>query len=205
MLPPAITLASANANKSREFETLLSGVRVEPMPAGFKLPEETGHSFYENARLKAMAVREQFIARASAFDGKVPWVMADDSGIEVTALAGAPGIYSSRYAGENATDVDNVNKLLKALAGKEDRHARFVCEIVAISPGGEQLHATGALEGSIAAEPRGGFGFGYDPVFVPEGYSLTVSQLSADEKNRISHRARAALDLLEQLRGGKSS
>ncbi len=205
MLPPSITLASANANKSREFEALLGGVRVEPMPSGFRLPEETGSGFNENARLKAMAVRDQFIARATAFDGKVPWVMADDSGIEVAALAGAPGIYSARYAGENATDVDNVSKLLEALEGKDDRRARFVCEIVAISPGGEQLHASGALEGGIARKPRGGFGFGYDPVFIPQGYSLTVSELSADEKNRISHRARAAQDLLNQLRGGKSS
>lgn len=204
-IPKSIILASFNLNKAREFGVLLQGISVEPMPSGFTLPEETGSTFYENAHLKAMAVRNQFIDHAAMFDGKVPWVMADDSGIEVAALAGAPGIYSSRYAGENATDVDNVNKLLTELSGKKDRRARFVCEIVAISPGGEELHAFGFLEGHIAHEPRGEFGFGYDPVFIPEGYSLTVSELSAEEKNRISHRARAAIDLLAQLRGGKSS
>ncbi|MCL4310334.1 MAG: RdgB/HAM1 family non-canonical purine NTP pyrophosphatase [Actinomycetota bacterium] len=204
-MPTAITLASSNPNKAREFEALLEGIRVEPMPAGFSLPEETGSTFYENARLKAMDVREQFIGEATLGDGRVPWVMADDSGIEVAALAGAPGIFSSRYAGEDATDVDNVNKLLHELAGREDRRARFVCDLVLITPGGEVIHASGVLEGRIAEEPHGAFGFGYDPVFIPENHSLTVSQLSAEEKNRISHRARAALSLLDQLRGGKSS
>ncbi len=205
MIPKSITLASANSNKVREFGSLLSGILVEPMPESFNLPEETGSSFYENARLKALAVRDQYIRHASVLDGHIPWVMADDSGIEVAALAGAPGIFSARYAGENATDVDNVNKLLAELGEATNRQGRFVCEIVAVSPGGEELRSAGILEGRIAREPHGAFGFGYDPIFIPDGYELTVSELSADEKNRISHRARASFGLLEQLRGGKSS
>ena len=201
MLPKSITLATSNANKVREFEELMEGIRIDAMPAGFELPEETGNTFYDNARLKALAVRELFMAGAEVTDGNIPWIMADDSGLEVPALAGAPGIFSSRYAGEDATDVDNVNKLLYQLGASEDRRARFVCEMVCLAPEGTEFHARGALEGAIAREPHGKFGFGYDPVFIPQGYELTVSQLSAEEKNRISHRARAAHSLLKQLRG----
>ncbi len=193
-------LASSNANKAREFEALLAGIHIEPMPAGFVLPPETGDSFYENASLKARAVHEQF-AREGRASG-VPWVMADDSGIEVAALGGAPGIYSSRYAGEEATDEDNLRKLLRELEGAGDRRARFVCVIVCIDPRGGEIRAEGVFPGSITGAPRGESGFGYDPIFVPDGYSLTVAELSAEEKNRISHRARAARCLLEQLGGG---
>lgn len=196
---PKIILASSNANKAREFESLLEGIHVEPMPEGVTMPPETGSTFYENARLKAEAVQRQ-LAESAGEDA--PWVMADDSGIEIDALDGAPGIYSARYAGEDASDADNVQKLLAELKGKEDRGARFVCELICISPDGREYGATGLFEGRIATEVRGRSGFGYDPVFIPEGYSLTVSELSADEKNRISHRARAAHSLLSQLRGG---
>jgi len=178
----------------------MEGISVEPLPAGFELPEETGTTFYENAHLKAMAVRDQYLAQS----GSAPWIMADDSGIEVDALGGAPGIYSSRYAGEDATDRDNVAKLLAELAGKTDRAARFVCELVCFSPEGAELSFAGKFEGTIAEEPHGEFGFGYDPVFIPEGYTLTVSQIPADEKNRISHRARAARGLLVRLGGGEA-
>lgn len=195
-------LASANTNKAREFETLMEGIHVEPMPAVFELPEETGATFEENSRLKAQAVRDRFLELASVTDGKPPWIMADDSGIEVSALAGAPGIFSSRYAGQRATDVENVSKLLADLSGSDDRSARFVCVIVCYSPEGEEFVSRGVLEGSIAAEPHGEFGFGYDPVFIPENFSLTVSEMSAEEKNRISHRARAVQGLLAQLGGG---
>lgn len=176
----------------------MAGIHVEPMPAEFELPEETGATFYENSLLKAAAARERFLEQGAAL-----WIMADDSGIEVDALGGAPGIYSARYAGEEATDVDNVYKLLAELEGKDNRRARFVCEIACFAPDGAELRASGVLEGTIAREPHGAFGFGYDPVFIPENYSLTVSELSAEEKNRISHRARAARNLLAQLGGGK--
>lgn len=128
--------------------------------------------------------------------------MADDSGIEIEALGGAPGIYSARYAGEDASDTDNVEKLLKELQGRDDRGARFVCVLVCVSATGEELVACGYFEGTIAESPSGRSGFGYDPVFIPLEKKLTVAQISAEEKNRISHRARAAHSLLAQLRGG---
>ncbi|MFA5801021.1 MAG: RdgB/HAM1 family non-canonical purine NTP pyrophosphatase [Thermoleophilia bacterium] len=202
MLPEKIILATGNANKAREFEQLLDGLHVEAMPAGFELPPETGSTFEENARLKVESVRAQYLAKTTATGEVPPWIMADDSGIEIKAFAGAPGIYSARYAGEDATDVDNVNKLLAELKDSDDRRARFVCVIVCCSPDGGEIVARGDFDGTIASEPYGEFGFGYDPVFVPDNYSLTVSQLSAEEKNRISHRARAAHSLLAQLRGG---
>jgi XTP/dITP diphosphohydrolase len=176
-------------------------VTVEPVPDGFTLPEETGKTFYENARLKAAAIRAQFLEQG----GEAPWVMADDSGIEIAALGGAPGIYSSRYAGEDATDRDNVAKLLAELENKSDRSARFVCELVCLDPEGRELRGTGLFAGTIAQAPRGEWGFGYDPVFLPEGFELTVSQISAEEKNCISHRARAVRELLSHLGGGKGA
>lgn len=194
----SIILATGNANKAREFAALMQGVTVAPMPAEFELPAETGATFYENSRLKAAAVRQQFLER----DGHAPWVMADDSGLAVAALGGAPGIYSARWAGADATDVDNVHKLLQELADAQDRRASFICEIVCFDPDGGELRATGVFPGSIAREPHGDFGFGYDPVFIPAGYSLTVSELSAEEKNRISHRARAAQSLQALFGGG---
>jgi non-canonical purine NTP pyrophosphatase (RdgB/HAM1 family) len=201
MQPKTIILATGNPNKAREFEALMEGIHVEPMPPGFELPPETGTSFYENARLKAQAAHDEYLSRAGA--GESPWVMADDSGIEVRALGWAPGIYSARYAGEDATDTGNVDKMLSELAGVDERSARFVCVIVCVAPDGAEYRAEGVFPGNITTEPRGRSGFGYDPIFVPDGYSLTVAELSAEEKNRISHRARAARDLLGQLRGGK--
>lgn len=214
-----IIVATSNPNKAREFAKLLPGVEVLPMPEGIELPEETGATFEENARLKAYSVLEQLqklpggslatdtqdnsqSTGADAAGRGQLWVMADDSGIEIDALGGAPGIYSARYAGENATDTDNVDKLLKELEGREDRGARFVCVLVCVSASGEELVANGYFEGNIADSPRGQSGFGYDPVFIPLEKKLTVAQISAEEKNRISHRARAAHSLLAQLRGG---
>lgn len=204
MHPNRIILATANPGKAREFEFVMEGVRVEPMPEGAVLPEETGKSYYENARLKAYAVRRYYEDNPAASAVGTPWIMADDSGIKVDALDGAPGIHSARYAGEDATDAENVEKLLGELDENENRRARFVCEIVCLSPEGLEIRATGACDGEITTRPRGSAGFGYDPVFIPDGYMLTFSELPADEKNRISHRARAALSLLEQLGGGES-
>jgi XTP/dITP diphosphohydrolase len=184
-----IVLASANPHKAAEFARLLPGYDVTPHDGG--LPPETGTTFLENARLKALHVH-----RAT---GAAAWVLADDSGIEAAALGGAPGVYSARYAGEGATDAQNLAKLLDALGGRDDRRVRYVAELVAVSPEGRELHARGELRGTLAAEPRGGGGFGYDPAFVPEGETRTVAEMSAAEKDAISHRARAAAALRTQL------
>jgi XTP/dITP diphosphohydrolase len=190
-----LILASANPHKARELARLLPGFDVEPY-AG-QLPPETGASFLENALIKARAVHAEL--------GGGTWVVADDSGIQAGALDGAPGIYSARYAGEGASDAENLNKLLGALEGRDDRGVAYVAELVAIAPDGRELHARGELRGTLAHEPRGTGGFGYDPAFVPEGESRTVAEMSAEEKDAISHRARAAQalrPLLERAAAG---
>ena len=149
------------------------------------LPEETGETFIENALLKARHVHAAL--------GGAAWVLADDSGIEAAALGGVPGVRSARYAGEHATDEQNLAKLLAALEGSDDRRVRYVAELVAIEPDGAELH--GPRRADAARSPtlraaRGGFG--YDPAFVPEGETRTVAEMSPDEKDAISHRARAA-------------
>jgi XTP/dITP diphosphohydrolase len=184
-----IVLASANPHKAAEFARLLPGYDVTPYDG--ELPPETGTTFLENARLKALHVH-----RAT---GAPAWVLADDSGIEAAALGGAPGVYSARYAGEDATDAQNLAKLLDALGGRDDRRVRYVAELVAVSPEGAQLHARGELRGTLAVEPRGHGGFGYDPAFVADGETRTVAEMSAAEKDAISHRARAAAALRPQL------
>ena len=184
-----IVLASANAHKALELGRLLEGWQVETFDG--ELPEETGETFVENARLKA---RHVHAALAGA-----DWVLADDSGIAASALDGRPGVRSARFAGEHATDAENLNALLAALAGRDDRSVAYVAELVAISPEGHELHARGELRGTMAERPRGSGGFGYDPAFVPEGESRTVGGMEAAEKDAISHRARAAAALREQL------
>jgi XTP/dITP diphosphohydrolase len=182
-------LASGNPHKARELERLLPGLRIEPWDGG--LPPETGETFVENALLKARHVR----ARA----GGDAWVLADDSGIAASALGGAPGVRSARFAGEDATDEQNLRRLLDALEGADDRRVAYVCELVAIAPDGREVHARGELAGTLAREPRGTGGFGYDPAFVPEGESRTVAEMRPEEKDAISHRARAAAKLRERL------
>jgi XTP/dITP diphosphohydrolase len=186
-----IVLASANAHKARELGRLLEGWEVESFAGA--LPEETGETFVENARIKARHVHEAL--------GAVSWVVADDSGIEAAALGGVPGVRSARYAGEAATDEQNVARLIRALEGVGDRRVRYVAELVAIAPGGAEVTARGELTGTLAHAPRGTGGFGYDPAFVPDGESRTVAEMSPEEKDAISHRARAARALLVQLRG----
>jgi len=127
------------------------------------------------------------------------WVLADDSGISASALGGAPGVRSARFAGERATDAENLTALLQALAAADDRRVAYVAELVMISPDGRELYARGELRGTLAAEPRGTGGFGYDPAFVPEGEERTVGEMSAEEKDAVSHRARAAAALRELL------
>jgi XTP/dITP diphosphohydrolase len=177
-------LCSRNPNKARELERLLPGWRISPLDAdGY--PEETGATYYENARAKALYGR-------SAGDPEA-WMIGEDSGIEVDGLGGAPGIESARLGGD-----DPVGWLLAALegAGGDDRHGRYVSELVAVSPSGGEVRGTGVLDGVIAEAPRGSEGFGYDPVFVPEGETRTVAELGNEWKAEHSHRARAARSLL---------
>ena len=179
-------LASRNANKARELEHLLPDWSIEPLEADDYPPEE-GTTYYENARGKALFGR----TRA----GVDEWVLGEDSGIEVTALGGGPGVQSARSGGD-----DPVGWLLDQLAGVEDRRARYVSELVILSPAGDELRGTGMLEGSIATEPRGSEGLGFDPIFVPTGETRTVAELGNDWKRTNSHRANAARALLVSLR-----
>ena len=180
-----MVLASKNRHKAEELTRLLPGFAVEPYPGD--LPPETGDTFRDNALLKARHVHR-------AMGGAV-WVLADDSGIAAAALDGAPGVRSARFAGERATDAENLDKLLAALAGGGDRRVAYVAELVAIAPDGRELHAHGELRGTLAAAPRGSGGFGYDPAFVPEGEARTVAEMTPAEKDAISHRGRAAAAL----------
>jgi XTP/dITP diphosphohydrolase len=184
-----IVLASGNAHKAVELARVLPGWDVQTF--GGELPEETGDTFVANALLKA---RHVFAAT-----GGGDWVLADDSGIEAAALGGIPGVRSARYAGEDATDEQNLAKLLAALAGQDDRRVRYVAELVAIAPDGAELHARGELTGTLAETPRGSGGFGYDPAFVPDGETRTVAEMAPEEKDAMSHRARAAAALRPQL------
>ena len=170
-------LASRNAHKARELEALLPGWAIEPLDSdGY--PPETGTTYYENARGKA---------RFGWSSGT--WAIGEDSGIEVLALGGRPGIESARYAPEGAPAVA---KLLAELGDAGERSARYVSELVAIAPDGRELRGTGILDGRVATEPRGSDGFGYDPIFVPDGEERTVAELGDAWKAQGSHRARAA-------------
>jgi XTP/dITP diphosphohydrolase len=178
-------LASRNPHKARELEQLLPGWTIEPLDRD-DYPPETGATYYENAALKAAFGREH----------EPGWVLGEDSGLEVDALGGRPGVLSARYAPEGALAVA---KLLGELEGVEDRHARYVSELVLLSPDGHELRGTGILEGRIALDPAGSEGFGYDPIFVPNGEEQTVAVLGNEWKAENSHRARAARALLEAL------
>jgi XTP/dITP diphosphohydrolase len=178
-------LASRNANKARELEHLLPSWSIAPLEAD-DYPAEDGDTYYENARGKAQFGR----ARAEPDE----WVIGEDSGIEVAALGGKPGVHSARSGGD-----DPVGWLLDRLAGVEDRRARYVSELVILSPAGEELRGTGTLVGRIAAEPRGTEGFGFDPIFVPDDETRTVAELGNDWKREHSHRANAARALLVAL------
>jgi XTP/dITP diphosphohydrolase len=180
-----VILASNNKNKIREMAQILEPFGMEVISqrdagADFEV-EENGTTFRENAEIKAAAVFERLNAP----------VIADDSGLMVDALGGAPGVYSHRYAGENATDKDRCEKLLSELAGvpEEKRTAKFVCEICFIDEKGEKHFFTGKCEGIIGTEEKGENGFGYDPVFYVGGVSL--AEMTDDEKNSISHRGEA--------------
>jgi XTP/dITP diphosphohydrolase len=179
------TLCSRNAHKARELERLLPGWTIEPLDRD-DYPPETGATYYANARLKAEFGRAHV-------EG---WVLAEDSGLEVAALGGRPGVLSARYAPEGPLAVA---KLLGEMEGVEERRARYVSELVLLTPDGDELRGTGTLEGRIAEEARGSEGFGYDPVFVPAGEERTVAELGNEWKAANSHRARAARALLSAL------
>jgi XTP/dITP diphosphohydrolase len=195
-----LLVATNNPGKVREYEALLEGL---PLTLTYLVQEgldveveETGSTFAENARLKAMAY-----ARASDL-----WTLADDSGLEVDALGGEPGTYSARYAGQGASDEDRYRLLLRKLEGVpwEQRTARFRCVIAVATPQGEIRTAEGTCEGIIAFEPKGEHGFGYDPVFYMPEHGQTMAELELEVKNRISHRARAAegaREILQELLG----
>jgi XTP/dITP diphosphohydrolase len=178
-------LCSRNAHKARELEELLPGWTLEPLDRD-DYPPETGETYYDNARIKADFGREH----ASG------WVLAEDSGLAVNALGGRPGVHSARYAPEGAPAIA---KLLGELQGVEDRRAHYVSELVLLAPDGRELRGTGTLLGRIGGEPGGSGGFGYDPIFIPEGEARTVAQLGDEWKVQHSHRAYAARALLRAL------
>lgn len=190
-----LVLASTNQGKRREIEALLAPLGIEVATAaelGFTQEiEETGQTFAANARLKACAVAQALGLPA----------LADDSGLEVEALGGRPGVYSARYAGPKAGDAANNAKLLAELAGllPERRGAAFVCVMVCCLPDGRALQTQGRLEGAIALEPEGQGGFGYDPVFWLPERGLTAARLTTQEKNAISHRGQALRALVDQV------
>lgn len=195
---PRLLIATHNNHKTQEFRALLGASwQVEDLTAHPQLPvpEENGLTFEENATLKALA--------ASAALGPAVLVLADDSGLEVDALGGRPGIYSARYAGAGAGDNGNLRKVLDELAAAgirgKARTARFRCVLV-LARGGEKRAAFhGAVEGIMANKPKGSGGFGYDPAFIPEGHCETFGQLPEEVKNGLSHRARALAGLMEFL------
>ncbi len=183
-----VRLATGNAGKAAELGRLL-GCTVVPVEE-WESPVEDGSTFLANARIKALA-------GARRHPGE--WVVADDSGIEVDALDGAPGIHSARYGGDQLDDAGRVTALLDAVANADTRRARFRCVLVAIGPDGQEFSAEGTLEGTLAHAPRGANGFGYDPILIPAADDRTCGELSADEKNAISHRGAAASALRDQL------
>ena len=185
-----VVLATANPDKAVEIGSVLKGFDVVPRPAGVPDVEETEETLEGNAVLKAAAI--------CSATGEV--AVADDTGLEVEALGGRPGVYSARYAGPNATYSDNVSQLLSELEGVSDRRARFRTVAVARFPDGEEVVVEGVVDGTILGAPRGSGGFGYDSVFAPDGSDgRTFAEMSTEEKNRVSHRGRAFRALADEL------
>jgi XTP/dITP diphosphohydrolase len=180
-----VVLATRNDHKLREFREALPGIEIVPLPDDVQLPPETGETFAENAADKART--------AHAATG-LP-AIADDSGIEAAALGGRPGVRSARYAGEDTSDEQNLQKLIDevGVAGG-DRSVAYVCALVHVSEDGEEWLFEHSCSGQLAREPRGDGGFGYDPAFIPDDYDdgRTMAELTPDEKHAISHRGRAA-------------
>jgi XTP/dITP diphosphohydrolase len=197
--PARIAIASRNAHKLREIGRICADwpvewLTVENHEGPWPDVEETGTTYLDNARLKA---------RAGAAALGEP-ALADDSGIEVDALGGGPGPRSARFAGEHATDQQNLDELIRALKGVpgSGRTARYRCVAILAFPDGPELHAEASCEGILLGKPRGSRGFGYDPIFVPEGWDRTMAELTDEEKDLISHRGRAFRSLGEALAAG---
>lgn len=187
---PKLIVATMNLGKVAEISELLSGFEIGPRPLDCPEIDETGDTFLENARLKAVGV--------SRYAGEV--ALADDSGLVVPVLGGEPGVHSARYSGENATDQANIDKLLSKLDGVGSRAALFHCTIVLARRDLVWLPFSGEVRGRIASSPRGNAGFGYDPVFIPnEGDGRSFAEMSQREKSSISHRAMAVLKLTRFL------
>jgi XTP/dITP diphosphohydrolase len=184
-----LLLATRNDHKLREFERLLPTVQLDPLPDGLPSPVEDGDTYAANALIKARAAA-QATGRAA---------IADDSGIEAEALNGAPGVRTARYAGEDASDQENLDKLAReAPAGTQ---LRYVCVIAHVDPDGGEHLFEGTTTGTVASRPAGSGGFGYDPLFVPDGETRTMAELSDAAKDAISHRGRAARAFEEWLSG----
>jgi XTP/dITP diphosphohydrolase len=190
---PALLVATRNDHKLRELRELLPGVELDLLPAEVELPPEEALSFSENALGKARA--------AHAETGRP--AIADDSGIEAHGLGGRPGVRSARYAGEDATDEENLSKLLEEVGAQNDRRVAYVAVIALVDEGGNESIFEGRCEGTLATEPHGTGGFGYDPAFIPDDTGpddeRTMAELSPEEKNAISHRGRAARELATHL------
>lgn len=188
-----LVLATANKGKTRELKDRLQGypVEIKNLSDFGPIPEviEDGETFDDNAYKKA-----SFVARILGYPA-----LADDSGLCVEALGGAPGVYSARYAGENATDQDNVDKLLDAMKNEENRKAAFECVISIAVPTGAALTYEGRCEGVLTREPAGDNGFGYDPLFFFPELNKTFAQLSMDEKAKVSHRGKALQEITQEM------
>jgi len=191
--PRTLVLATRNEHKLRELGEILAGVDLRPLSDDFEMPPESAESFGGNALIKARAARD---AAGEAAIG-------DDSGIAAASLGGRPGVRSARYAGQAATDEENLGLLMRELEPHEDRSVAYVCAIAYADPSGEEWTVEARCEGTLAREPRGSGGFGYDPAFVPvdtgDGDGRTMAELSAEEKHAISHRGRAGRLLAERL------
>lgn len=188
-------VATTNQGKIKEIRALLpSHLELKCLQdiRAYTPPKETGKTFEENARIKAKSLKS---VKPNA------WILAEDSGLEVLGLNNMPGVFSARYAGDNARDVENCTKVLKMLSIRSplQRQAQFQCVIVAYSPDGQEYKYSGVLKGEISKDMRGRGGFGYDSVFIPEGYNQTLAELGDAEKNKISHRSQALKAFLMSL------
>ncbi|MCT2537918.1 XTP/dITP diphosphatase [Aquibacillus koreensis] len=192
-----LIIATKNKGKMKDFNQLFSKYGIEVLSLldlEEDIPdiEETGDTFEENAAIKAEVIAKKF---------HLP-VLADDSGLEVDALGGEPGVYSARYAGTHKDDNDNLHKVLEKMTGvkEEKRTARFVCVLALAQPEKATIYKRGECEGHIGVEPVGENGFGYDPIFIPNNYNKTMAELTSEEKNQISHRRNALIQLEEWIK-----
>jgi len=189
---PRLIIATRNAHKSAEIRAMI-GDRFEVVDAtafpDFPEIEETGTTFLENARLKALGISSRIAG----------WVLSDDSGLEVDALGGAPGVWSSSFGGEEGNHAKNNAKLISKMVGKPDRRARFRCTMVLARDGAELANFSGTVEGRLVDSLHGSGGFGYDPLFIPDGHDRTFAELGDAIKNTLSHRSRALDQVAEFL------